>query len=154
MLTSKKTGKWLIVFLLSFVLLVSFAWVAFSQDDVTAPVASNPQPTTLINSATPLLQATVTDNAYVSGEDSTLSIDGAPPLVGLNYDSDSQKISVQWPLPLPDGEHTALLEAKDQAGNAATLNWTFSTDTTPPAITGGAPEEQAIQALLKTTPGF
>lgn len=136
--------------LISFVLVLTFNFAAFSGDDTIPPVISGPFPTGLVASAAPAVGALVTDDAYVSAETSGLSIDGALLSTGLTYDSGSRELSAPVGA-LPDGQHSVSLVAADQAGNNSSLNWTFTIDTTPPAITGGAPAELSVQTVASNT---
>ncbi len=121
--------------------------VALAEEDVNPPVISSAFPVDNVNNATPQIGAVVIDDGAVVAENCTVSLDDGPAATGLVYDNGTQTLSINWPIPLPDGTHTVKLEAKDAAGNIASYNWSFVVDTLAPVITKGIPDEGTVQQL-------
>ncbi|HPC27314.1 MAG TPA: S8 family serine peptidase [Candidatus Methanomethylicus sp.] len=53
--------------------------------------------------------------------------------------------------PLADGQHSVSLQISDNAGNTATASWSFTVDTTPPAVAGLSP---APASFVNSTMGI
>jgi len=103
--------------------------------DTTAPVLQNPTPTGFINATTPTVSATFTD---VGGSGfaslTTFTIDGGDVSFGATVPGAgalSGTISQTSPV-LAEGSHNVVIAVQDAAGNAASLAWSFTVDTTPP----------------------
>jgi len=104
--------------------------------DTTPPTISDLTPAdgALINSATPTISATVKDASGIDTASIVMTVDGAS--VAHTYDSTTSLVSYV-PATLAEGLHTVTLNVRDVLSNLATVGWSFTVDTTPPAqVTG------------------
>jgi len=105
--------------------------------DTTPPTISDLTPAdgALINTATPTISATVTDASGINAVSIAMTLDGAT--VTHTYDSATGRVSYDVPATLVEGLHMVTLDVSDTVGNRATAGWSFTVDTTPPALVTG-----------------
>ncbi len=89
-------------------------------------------------SAAPQVSAICSDGISGLGHVS-IFVDGA----GLSVSADGTRFYCT-PVPLASGMHTAMVVARDAAGNVAIVTWSFTVDTTPPQVTGMSPASGAL----------
>src|SRR5574341_1084920 len=104
--------------------------------DSTPPVISNPEPAdgSLLNTATPRIAAQYADEAGGSGIDlssAKLIVDGSD--VTSSASVTASGIAYTPSSSLSEGVHSVTVAASDNAQNAASLSWQFTTDTVAPA---------------------
>lgn len=118
------------------------------QVDQTPPVltAVSPVAGAVLMTGTPTIEASYTDE--LSGVDPAavvLTVDGTD--VSSLATITAGGISYVPGTALADGTHTVQLSASDKAGNAAdSIQWSFTTDTTPPVVSGFTPADGSILA--------
>ncbi|HHV53893.1 MAG TPA: Ig-like domain-containing protein, partial [Firmicutes bacterium] len=131
---------------------VTTSGAEFSTQDDVAPSFGSPSPAdgAWVNTATPTISISVSDNvggAGIDGSSATISIDGGTP-VAATYDGVSGTISYTPAAPLAEGTHTVTISVKDAAyppvgpgpdGNLATVTWSFGVDTVAPTLSGQLP---------------
>ena len=106
--------------------------------DRTAPVVNvnaslSPANGALINNAKPVISAEYVDEGIgVSAADSRLFVDGQD--VSAVAQVAANKITYSPAAPLSDGAHKMKLDIVDKAGNASTVQWSFTIHTQPPQI--------------------
>ncbi len=92
----------------------------------------------LLSSATPVVAASFLDAG--SGVDPTsvrLVLDGVDRTAGAQVGASG--LSWSPPSALPDGVHAAEIALRDNAGNEARAEWSFTTDTVPPVLRIASP---------------
>lgn len=106
--------------------------------DETAPVISNETPTEDQTIGTPTITADYTDG-YTDGGNSgvdtsgiTLLLDGED--ITSSATAGGSSVTFTPAEALEDGEYTVELTVPDNAGNVATLSWSFMVDTVSPAV--------------------
>src|SRR6202043_260072 len=110
---------------------------------VTPPTISNLTPAngSLLATATPAIAAAFADD--LSGVDPA---SGHFLLDGTDRTRAAQVTAPGFSFPpsppLADGSHAATVSVRDLAGNFAQAQWSFTTDTTPPALAFTAPSGQ------------
>ncbi len=106
--------------------------------DRQAPVVNvssslSPSNGSLINNARPLISAEYVDEGIgVSMADTKLSVDDQD--VTASAQVTSNKITYSPADPLADGLHKVRLIVTDKAGNASTVQWSFTVHTQPPQV--------------------
>lgn len=115
---------------------IVFDWKFQIRGDATPPVISATAPTGLVANGRPTLSGSYSDAlAGVSPTLTELTLDGTK----VSATATATGVSFTPATALADGVHSVALKVVDAASNAATANWSFTVDTTPPAITGRAP---------------
>jgi hypothetical protein len=136
--------------------------VTFAPLDQTPPLITSLSPAdgSLLASAMPTLSATFSDD--LSGVDPAtfrLTLDGVDRTSAAS--GTASGFGFTPAAPLADGVHAATVALRDHAGNLAQARWSFTTDTTPPAlaitspsgqVTAGSPAQIAV-AYSDTTSG-
>jgi len=100
--------------------------------DVTPPTITGATPaagSTITTTATPLIGATLTDTlSGIHSTTITMTVDGK--LVAHTYNVSSGAVSYTPGTKLANGSHTVAISVRDQAGNPASSNWSFTVDAT------------------------
>jgi parallel beta-helix repeat protein len=109
--------------------------------DTLPPIITNLQPPDLstTNDSTPIFSADYSDLSGIDVSSVMLKVDGVD--VTLSATVMASGVSYIPGVPISDGIHTVILEVKDNAGNLATIAWSFTVDATPPIITNLQPPD-------------
>lgn len=105
--------------------------------DVTPPTISNLTPAngSIVNTGTPTISATVSDASGIDEASIAMTVDATP--VVHTYNNVTGEVSYVPTTALAEGLHTVTLAVADTQGNSASIGWSFTVDTTPPArVTG------------------
>jgi len=112
--------------------------------DTSPPTITNLRPpdASSTNNNTPMIGADYSDLSGIDVSSVLLKVDG----IDVTFSATITIGSVSF-IPgmiLPDGIHTVYLEVRDNAGNLATVMWSFIVDSTPPIITDLHPPDGSI----------
>ncbi len=103
-------------------------------------VAVSPAPGALINSQTPLIEASFSDNSSsIVASSADLVVDGADVTSFQGFNASSTGVSYQIPtiLKLANGNHSITVSVNDSAGHHASYSWGFVVNTSAVISSGG-----------------
>ena len=120
-------------------LTLSSAWaftVNLAAGDEIAPMAVSSEPTGSINENSPTVQVVVSDGETgIDTESVEVLLNGVPVATTYSPKDENSGSAVGVPTdPLEDGDYTASATFTDLAGNTGDTEWSFTVDTTPPAV--------------------
>ncbi|MFH1238616.1 MAG: Ig-like domain-containing protein, partial [bacterium] len=115
----------------------------FNIDNTAPEIASvTPASGLIMNMNKPVISAILSDIGGGVDKDSVeVFLDDQK--VDAHYDEGSGRV-VYIPDKLSDGKHKVKLTGKDKVGEAVNLEWEFTVDTTPPAVTDLAPDKESF----------
>jgi parallel beta-helix repeat protein len=118
--------------------------------DTSPPTITNLQPpdASTTNDNTPMIGADYSDSSGINLSSVVLEVDGID--VTLSAVVTASGVTYTPGTALSDGIHMVYLEVKDNAGNLATVTWSFNVDTKPPIITNLQPPN--LSTMNKSMP--
>lgn len=129
------------------------ASLRFRSPDTTPPAIADlvPRDGSVLAQAQPRIAASFSDDlSGVDAESVAIDLDGDHREDQASIETSGFELLLA--LPLADGAHTAEVELRDHAGNAARESWSFVTDVTAPEIAVVAPAENPV--IGDTTPAI
>jgi hypothetical protein len=112
--------------------------------DTLPPIITNLQPpdSSTTNDNTTSISADYSDLSGIEVSSVLLEVDGI--MVTPSAVVTASGVSFLPGTPLSGGIHTVYLEVKDNAGNLATVTWSFTVEATPPIITNLQPPDSSV----------